>query len=308
MASMRRVFVIENPYASRVSRRGRRAVLDALIAGGCEARCEPTSRADHATELAAHAVNEGFDVVAVYGGDGSVMEAVAGMHGSGAVLGIIPAGTANLLAGNLRIPRNPRRAAALIAAGRHRAIDLVRLETSTGERLCAVGAGTGYDADMMALTTRAQKRRWGMAAYVGFVLRTVRIERRPVRVTVDGECARHRAASVIVANCGEILPRLLPLGREVAFDDGVLDVVVLEANGLAGMAVAVAALLAGRETRYIRRMRGTEVRVETEAPQPVQADGDLCGATPLRATVIPGGLSVVAPAMRGDRTAGDAGV
>jgi YegS/Rv2252/BmrU family lipid kinase len=293
---MKRVFLIENPVASRASERGRRRVLDTLRADGCRIEHARTSGPGDAERLAADAVAHGHEIIAVYGGDGTVMQAVAGMRGSDAVLGVIPAGTGNLLAGNLRIPRNPVRAAAVIASGRPRTIDLVRLETSDGARFFAVGAGTGYDAEMMAATTHRQKRRWGFGAYIGFVLRTAhRIERRPVYVTVDGERTRHEAAMAIVANCAEIMPPLLRLGPDVAIDDGVLDLVILETGGVWGVGMAVLSLLLGRDTRRIRRRRGTDVRIETDEPRPVQADGDLCGETPLRATMIAGGLTVMAP-------------
>lgn len=294
---MKRVFLIENPVASRASGDGRRRVLDTLTAAGHSVQHARTAGPGDAERLAAEAIAAGHDVVAVYGGDGTVMQAVAGMRGSAAVLGVIPAGTGNLLAGNLRIPRNPVKAAAVIASGRSRTIDLGRLETSAGTRFFAVGAGTGYDAEMMAATTHRQKRRWGVGAYVAFVLRTAhRIERRPVYVTVDdGERTRHEAATAIVANCAEIMPPLLPLGPEVTIDDGVLDVVILEAAGVWGVGVAVLSLLVRGDTPRIRRMRGTDVRIETDAPWPVQADGDLCGATPLRATMIAGGLEVMVP-------------
>lgn len=294
---MKRVFLIENPVASRASDSGSRRVLDALAAAGCRVEHARTGGPGDAEVLAAEAVADGHDVVAVYGGDGTVMQAVAGMRGSGAVLGLIPGGTGNLLAGNLRIPRDPVKAAAVIASGRRRTIDLARLETSAGTRFFAVGAGTGYDAEMMAATTHRQKQRWGFGAYVAFVLRTAhRIERRTVYVTVDGDRTRHRAATAIVANCAEIMPPLLPLGPDVTIDDGVLDVVILEAGGVWGVGVAVLSLLLGRETRRIRRLRGTDVRIETDEPRPVQADGDLCGETPLRATMVAGGLTVLAPA------------
>ncbi len=79
-------------------------------------------------------MTQGFNVIAVYGGDGTMMQAVAGMQGSGAALGLIPAGTGNLLAGNLHIPLGPAKAATIIAEGEPRTIDLARLETP---RACA---------------------------------------------------------------------------------------------------------------------------------------------------------------------------
>ena len=293
---MKRAFIIENPAASRSTPRGLETVLAVMKSAGWEAASERTEEHGHAAELAAEAVGRGVDVVAVYGGDGTVMQAVEGMQGSDATLGLIPGGTANLLAGNLRIPRNPGKAARTIVTGSPRTIDLGRLETSDGTRFFAVGCGTGYDADMMAETTHEQKLRWGVGAYIGFVLRTAhRIRPSPARITVDGQTEDYEAVSIVVANCNEIVPPLLKLGPDVTIDDGVFDVVVLKAHGFVGAAWAVWNLLWMRETSRVRRVRGTEVHIETDAPQVVQADGDICGMTPLTATMLPGSLTVMVP-------------
>jgi len=296
MAGMRRILLIENPVASRVTPQGTRRVCMALEGAGLDVTVAPTEGHGDATRLARQGVADGHDVLAVFGGDGTVMQAVAGMQGSDAVLGVIPGGTANLLAANLRIPRDPARAADVVGAGTPRAIDLVHLVTSEGPRYYAVGAGTGYDADMMAGTSTDQKERWGVLAYVGFVLRTAhRIRPKPVTVTVDGRTQVWPAASVLVANCAEILPPVLKLGHEVSIDDGVLDVVILNAHGMLGAAWTILSLLTGRDTERVRRLRGAEVRVETEAPQPVEADGDVCGCTPFQARVLPAALRVMVP-------------
>lgn len=295
MAAMKRVFLIENPVASRARERGLERAVAALAGGGCGVTMARTSGPGDAQRLAQEAVAGGHHVIVVYGGDGTVMQAVAGMYGSDAVLGIIPAGTGNLLAGNLRLPRNPAKAAGVIAAGRARTIDLARLETSGGARFFAVGAGTGFDADMIAGTSTARKSRWGMGAYVGLAVRTAhRVRTTRVRVTVDGAGHDCDAAMVLVANCAEIVPPLLTLGNGIALDDGILDVVILETRGLAGIAMAVAGRFLGRNTRRLKHLRGKRILVETADPQTIQADGELCGSTPFLASIVPGGLRVIA--------------
>ncbi len=293
---MKRAFIIENPVASRSTPHGLETVLSVMKSEGWEIASGRTEEQGHAAELAAEAVQRGTEVIGVYGGDGTIMQAVEGMQGSDAVLGLIPGGTANLLARNLHISRSPGKAARTIATGSTRTIDLGRLETSAGTRFFAVGCGTGYDADMMAETTTEQKRRWGVGAYISFVVRTAhRIRPSPVRITIDGRTDDYEAASIVVANCNKILPPLLKLGADVTLDDGILDVIVIKANGFLGAAWAVWNLLWLQETPRVRRLRGTEVRVETAAPQVVQADGDICGMTPFTATIIPGGLTVMVP-------------
>jgi diacylglycerol kinase family enzyme len=111
------------------------------------------------------------DVVAVFGGDGTTMQAAAALVGTEVSLGVIPGGTGNLLAGNLRIPSAPVRAARALVTATPRLFDLGRMERADGPHFFAVACGAGYDARVMAETASEQKRRWGMGAYVATTLR-----------------------------------------------------------------------------------------------------------------------------------------
>ena len=123
-----------------------------------------------ARRLAEYGVAERVDVVAVFGGDGTTMQAAAALVGTDVALGVIPGGTGNLLAGNLRIPaRRPARRRALVTA-RPRRFDLGRMDRPAGPQYFAVACGAGYDALVMAATLSEHKRRWGMAAYVATTL------------------------------------------------------------------------------------------------------------------------------------------
>ena len=120
----------------------------------------------------------------------------------------------------------------------------------------------------------------------------------PFTIHVDGKAAKFDAASVIVANCPEVLPPVLSLGPAVAIDDGVLDVVVLKVDGFFEAALVVWQLIRGRDTNRVHRIRGAEVRVESDVEQIVQADGDACGTTPFTASIVPGALAVMVPAAK----------
>jgi diacylglycerol kinase family enzyme len=111
-------------------------------------------------------VADRFDVVTVFGGDGTTMKAAAALVGTDVALGVVPGGTGNLLAGNLRIPTHPVRAAKALVAGRARPLDLGRMERGDGMHYFAVACGAGYDARVMAGTSTLDKHRWRFAAYV----------------------------------------------------------------------------------------------------------------------------------------------
>ena len=203
---------------------------------------------------------------AVFGGDGTTMQAAAALVGSDVTLGLIPGGTGNLLAGNLRIPLSPARAAKVLVTGVPRRIDLGRLDRDTGSDYFAVACGAGYDALIMTRTRSEHKRRWGMLAYVATTLQFIgEIRSQQHQITVDGVEYDAHASMVLVANCGEVFPPLIKMRTGIAPDDGLLDVVVLRANGLGESVRAVWDLL--REGHggdaFVGYARGRVIRVET---------------------------------------------
>ena len=298
---MPRVLVIMNPAAART----RPATLDGLMAvfraAGWQADVLATGGPGDARRLAAEGVAGGVDIEAVFGGDGTTMQAAAALVGTDVALGVIPGGTGNLLAGNLRIPAAPARAVRALVGARPRAFDLGRMQRPDGEHYFAVACGAGYDARVMAETLGEHKRRWGMAAYVATTLRLVREIRSTEHViTIDGVVYDANAAMVLVANCGEVIPPYIRLGAGIRPDDGLLDVVVLRANGFLGSVRAVWDLLRmapevdGLDT-YVGYARGREVRVESQPVQPVQLDGESGGETPFTATVVPQAIRIMVP-------------
>jgi YegS/Rv2252/BmrU family lipid kinase len=292
----RRILLIRNPVAARTRERTLDAVVRVMRDAGAVVEVALTQCHGDAEQIAREAVDaERVDVVAVYGGDGTMMQAVAGIGEHAVSLGIVPGGTGNLLAGNLGLPRDPRAAARIVATGAPRRVDMGRLEIDDGVRFFAVACGAGYDADIMSRTRGEAKRRWGMAAYVGHVVRTVgEIAPTPFSVTIDGKTLELEAAMLLVANCSMIIPPLLSLGPDIRFDDGVLDVVALRAEGVLEVAGTVWGLMRQyADNDKIRRFRGRDIRVSAAPAQPVQLDGDADGQTPFAASVIPGGLSVI---------------
>jgi len=296
-----RALLITNPVAARTTSAALRAILDTLGGAGWRLEVRTTAGPGDARRLAAEGVAGGVEVVVVQGGDGTTMQAAAALVGTGVPLGIVPGGTGNLLAGNLRIPRRPDRAARTLVTGQARPVDLGRLERAHGMAYFGVACGTGPDAQIMAETEAGQKRRWGMAAYVATTLRHLpRIRSQPHLVTVDGVRTEVQAAMVLVANCGEVIPGRIRLGREISPTDGVLDVITVRADGVLGSVRAVWEVLRdlppqARRDSFLGYAQGRVVTVETPQPEPVEMDGEPDGATPFTAEVVPGAVSVITP-------------
>lgn len=298
---MTRALIITNPAAARTDARTMQSVMDTLRRGGWQVELRATGGPGDARRFAADGVAAGVDVVGVFGGDGTTMQAAAALVGSRTSLGILPGGTGNLLAGNLRIPANPVKAARMMLEGRAVPLDLGRMDRADGPHYFAVACGAGYDARVMAETSTADKHRWRFAAYVATVFRLLPdLRNLDHYITVDGVEFEASASLVIVANCGEVIPPFVRLRSGIAPDDGLLDIIVLRADSLVSSVRAVWELLrehgsAAPGTGRIGYARGRVVTVESHPAQPVQLDGEAHGKTPFTATIVAGAITVIAP-------------
>ena len=298
---MPRVLLISNPAAARTTPRVITQVVGTLRAGGWTVEEAVTGGAGDARRYAEQAVRDAVDSVVVFGGDGTTMQAAAALVGTDISLGLIPGGTGNLLAGNLRIPAAPTTAAQALLQAKPQPLDLGRMDRPDGVHYFAVACGAGYDARVMTQTSTTQKQRWGMGAYVYTTLRLVgQIRDVDYLITVDGRQYEARAAMVLVANCGEVIPPYVRLGAGISPRDGVLDLVVVRANSFGQGVRAVWELLRAQGqplpgTGQVGFARGQEIRLEPAIPQPAQADGEPAGITPITATVVPGAIKVLLP-------------
>src|SRR5271169_1736191 len=170
---MRKAMLLYNPLSGR--RRGRRlADVDAALAvlrnAGVEASAAPTRAASDATDQTRQAIAAGCDTVFACGGDGTIHDVLQGLVGTNVALAIIPLGTANSLAHDLRLPLSPADAAraALTAKPRRIAVGRVEYQDFTGKqaaRYFTVTVGVGVDAHVFYKLDPLAKRRFGMAAY-----------------------------------------------------------------------------------------------------------------------------------------------
>ena len=146
----------------------------------------------------------GADLVLVCGGDGTVREGVRGLAGTGIPVGIVPAGTGNLLARNLDIPLYIRAAIDVALTGQDRAVDMVEVSGDGFEDThFMVMAGMGFDAAIMEGVNEDIKKRVGWLAYVLSALKSLMFPAVRVEISVDdGEFTKHRARTIVVGNVG----------------------------------------------------------------------------------------------------------
>jgi diacylglycerol kinase family enzyme len=228
------------------------------------------------------ALSTGADVVLVCGGDGTVRQVAQVLAGSGTPMGLLPTGTANLLARNLAmVIGDPADAARIALSGNNRAIDVGRvLLDDRGEELVfLVMAGVGFDAAIMAGAPHDLKARLGSLAYFVSGFRALSGARAPITVVVDGRVEpSRRVRTVVVGNCGKLLAGLvlLPAAR---IDDGLLDIVSIGPRGIPGWLAVTARVVTRRRHghRIVQHWQGHTVIISAESPQQAQLDGDLVG-------------------------------
>ena len=299
---MTRALLITNPVAARTDTRALGAVRDVLRRGNWTVDLAVTAAAGDARRLAERGRAEGFDAILSYGGDGTAMQIAGALAGTSIPLGLLPGGTGNVLAGNLRLPGRPVAAARAILRRTPVPIDLGVVQRPDGAHYFAVCCGAGFDASLMGRTDSASKRRWRRAAYVRAALGSlVGVTSTPLRVTIDGVQSAIEAAMVLVCNCADLMPPWLRVHADIHPDDGVLDVVALRARGAWQSVTAFVELMFGQSAgpgraQQVWRGRGRAVRIAADgagaSELPAQLDGELIGSTPLEAQVLPGALRV----------------
>ncbi|WP_435768995.1 YegS/Rv2252/BmrU family lipid kinase [Nocardioides sp. SYSU DS0651] len=252
----------------------------AITAGWNPPRWYFTTVEDSGTGQAEQAAVDGADLVIVCGGDGTVREVCAELAGTGIPVGIVPAGTGNLLARNLDVPLFIRAAIDVALTGQDRAIDMVEVHGDKIDKThFMVMAGMGFDAAIMEGVNEDIKKRVGWLAYVLSGLKSLMFPPTKVEISIDdGEWTKHRARTIVVGNVG-YLQAGMPLLPDAAIDDGRLDVVLLYPQRFWSWLPLAFRVLAKRPhtDETINRMTGRKVSIRAAQETPRQLDGDTIG-------------------------------
>jgi diacylglycerol kinase (ATP) len=284
--------IVFNPAAGHRRAQLLWRVLDVMAHSGVRLEILETRHRGHAIDIARQAARSGTGLVVAAGGDGTIAEVANGLSGSATRLGIIPLGTANVLAHELNLPFAPRAVAAALAFGRTREVWPGLAKCETGERLFVQMLGAGFDAQVVHRLCLPLKRAIGRGAYVAQTFRELSRYRFPIiHLRIDG--AATQCASVIVTKGHFYAGRYLLAPGMTPTDRGFI-VALFDRAGAASTLLYGAALPLDLMPRMpgLRLLRATAVEI-VSAGVPTQADGDAVGAEPLRITDAPAPMHIV---------------
>jgi len=291
--------VIFNPVARGDKARGFQTHLNDIAR---EAALKPTTCPGDARRLAAEAVNEGFTTIVAAGGDGTLNEVLNGMADadgfSRARLGVLPLGTTNVFAKELKLPQDFTGAWQAIQRGKDMLIDApwanYIVEGKAQRRYFAQMAGAGLDSRAVELVDWNLKKRIGYLAYVVAALQALREKLPAVEVSNGRETA---CGQLVLIGNGKFYGGRFTVFPLADLCDGVLEAVIfpridLEAIARSGWGMLTDHFHTGRSTIQIQ---GSRLEMKCAAAIPFQLDGENVGPLPATFAVMPRALRVIMP-------------
>lgn len=238
---------------------------------------------------------ENKDLLIVYGGDGTLHEAIPEAVKWQVPIALLPAGTTNVLARELGIPRDPERAISLVAQRKLKKIHLGQTSLGGKRRYFHLMAGIGFDADVISRTDQRLKKALGMAAY--WLVAHVSLLKYPMtlfELSLEGEV--HQGTFAVIGNARKYGGEL-HLTPKASVQENCLDVCLFTSQQRWRYLLYLWGVLSGRHLRYpdvlYRKVR--HLKVSSDCPVPIQLDGELIGQSPLDFSSSSEGLLMVVP-------------
>lgn len=295
-----RTCVIFNPAAKGQKAERFRNLLATI---STECFLKQTTAPGDARKLAAEAVREGFDSIIAAGGDGTLNEVLNGIGDAPdgftrARLGVLPLGTVNVFARELKIPTNPEAAWPVLRRGNERLIDLPHVDNGEGDErkrtYFAQLAGAGLDARAIELVDWSLKKKIGPLAYIAAGFKALDEDQTSILVS-DG--AHSVSGELVLVGNGQLYGGDFTLFPGASFNDGKLDVCVFpKANWFTLLACGFPLVVMGKlpESSVIR-MRTSSFTLVGRSTTRFEVDGELGGTLPARFGVQPSALRVICP-------------
>lgn len=246
-----------------------------------------TEYAKHATELTKEAVEAGYKTVVAVGGDGTINEVVNGLVNTKTKLGIIPRGTANLLAKEMDIPTKLEKACDVIIKNHATTIDTAKVN----DHYFTIMAGIGFDAHVVQKVDGSNvKSKWGAIAYPLIAIRElIRYPFRKIQVKLENG-KRHVAFYVFVQNA-KIYASGFKMTPSSKKDDGTLEILMFPTKNILSLIIY---LLSWDKFKYQKEITGVKSLI-IESNHSIQIDGDFLCDGPAEIKIVPMSLSILTP-------------
>ena len=268
----KRMLVIINP----ISGVGRQKKIEQLLENNLDRdlfdyQIRYTEYIHHGTTLAREGAMQGFDIITAVGGDGSVNDVIAGIHGSDATLGIIPCGSGNGLARCMRIPLTPALAIRVLNQDNPGTIDTITLNDKF---FVASIAGVGFDAFIARLMKSAKVR--GFSAYINLILREYpSYESKDYHLVVDGREYDRKAWFITFANSNQFGYNAA-VAPKAKLDDGLIDISIVDKIPIEHAAITTPLVYANHFelSQHVEMLKAHEVWVAGNVDKWVNIDGE----------------------------------
>ena len=252
-----------------------------------------TQKSGDALRYARQAIDDGADVVAAYGGDGTVMEVAEGVAGGEIPMAILPGGTANLMSVELGIPKDLTKAAQLIVDPNSviRRVDMGQVS----EKKFMLRIGIGFAGEKVKIADREMKDRWGILAYsIAGLKALTTVAQAHYQITVDGVVYETDGKTCLIDNAGNMGMQGVTASKSISVSDGLLDVIVVRDASVASF-IEVGKEMLDRDIdpQAVRHWQGRDIKIECDPPQTVVGDGEIWDPTPISAKVLPGVLPIL---------------
>jgi YegS/Rv2252/BmrU family lipid kinase len=292
------ICVIFNPAARGEKAKRFRRQLDAI---GSQCASKATAAPGDARRLAAEAVADGFDLIVAAGGDGTVNEVLNGIGDSPngfdrARLGVLPLGTVNVFARELKIPLQVERAWKVVQRGREMKIDLPCVESFANgvrqKQYFVQLAGAGLDARAIELLDLQQKKKIGPLAYVIAGLKALREKKPKITVRANGQ---NFSGELILIGNGRFYGGSFGIFPSADLHDGLLDVCIFpQADWLTMLRCAPNFLVRQKlPEKIVRRFRAASFESSGDLPAAFELDGEWAGNLPATFSIERGRLRIV---------------
>lgn len=270
-------------------------IVSKLQRQGWQAELCLTHQAGDAKKYAKEAVQKQLTMVVAAGGDGTINEVIQELAGSETSLGVLPLGTVNVWAREMKIPLDdPTRASQILMRNYTRRVDLGKVN----ERYFLLMAGIGLDGKVTNAVEKRPAKKFGIVGYLFVALwMGLGFKGFPATLDIDGTEIKSRALQIVIGNT-QLYGGAVKFTWRARADDGKLDICVVRARGLLGRLRVIMSFLLRRKDRiqWVTYHTGERLEIQTKTPIAIQIDGDPVDfTTPATFRVVPSSLRVVIP-------------